>query len=51
MVQKTRLREELDNAEKISEKLAIEKIILQVESKINQFQLRRGRRGVVFKAL
>ncbi len=51
LAQKTRLREELDNAEKISEKLAIEKIILQVESKINQFQLRRGRRGIVLKAL
>ena len=49
--QKTRLREELDNTDKISEKLAIEKIILQVESKINQFQLRRGRRGIIFKAL
>ncbi len=46
LAQKTRLREELDNAEKISEKLAIEKIILQVESKINQFQLRRGKRRV-----
>jgi len=51
IAQKRRLREELDNTEKLSEKLAIEKIILQVESKINQFQLRRGRRGVVSKAL
>jgi len=48
LAQKSRLREELDNTEKISEKLAIEKMILQVESKINQFQLRRG---IVFKAL
>jgi len=31
---------------KISEKLAIEKMILQVESKINQFQLRKGQFGV-----
>ncbi len=50
VAQKSRLREELDNTEKISEKLAIEKIILQVESKINQFQLRRGKFGV-YKAL
>ena len=46
VAQKSRLREELDNTEKISEKLAIEKIILQVESKINQFQLRRDKFGV-----
>jgi len=46
LAQKRRLREELDNTEKLSEKLAIEKIILQVESKINQFQLRRGKRRV-----
>jgi predicted DNA-binding protein YlxM (UPF0122 family) len=44
--QKRRLREALDNTEKISEKLAIEKMILQVESKINQFQLRKGQFGV-----
>ncbi len=46
LAKKRRLREELDNTEKLSEKLAIEKIILQVESKINQFQLRRGKRRV-----
>ncbi len=51
LAQKRRLREALDNTEKFSEKLAIEKMILQVESKINQFQLRRGKRGIVFKAL
>ena len=51
LAQKRRLREALDNTEKFSEKLAIEKMILQVESKINQFQLRRGKRGVVWKAL
>ncbi len=51
LAQKRRLREALDNTEKFSEKLAIEKMILQVESKINQFQLRRGKRGVVGKAL
>ena len=51
VAQKSRLREELDNTEKISEKLAIEKIILQVESKINQFQLGRSKSGVVWKAL
>jgi len=51
LAQKRRLREALDNTEKFSEKLAIEKMILQVESKINQFQLRRGRRGTVWKAL
>ncbi len=51
LAQKRRLREALDNTEKFSEKMAIEKMILQVESKINQFQLRRGRRGIVLKAL
>jgi len=51
LAQKRRLREALDNTEKFSEKLAIEKMILQVESKINQFQLRRGRRGIVCKTL
>ena len=38
--QKRRLREELDNTEKILEKLAIEKMILKVDSKINELQLR-----------
>ena len=51
LAQKRRLREALDNTEKFSEKLAIEKMILQVESKINQFQLRRGRRGDILKAI
>ncbi len=46
LAQKRRLREALDNTEKFSEKLAIEKMILQVESKINQFQLIRFKRGV-----
>lgn len=46
LAQKRRLREALDNTEKLSERLAIEKMILQVESKINQFQLRKGRYGV-----
>ena len=51
IAQKRRLREALDNTEKFSEKLAIEKMILQVESKIKQFQLRQSRRGGVCKAL
>jgi predicted DNA-binding protein YlxM (UPF0122 family) len=46
LAQKRRLREALDKAEKISEKLAIEKMILQVESRINQFQLRKGQFGI-----
>lgn len=44
--QKRRLREELDKTEKFSEKLAIEKMIFQIESKINQFQLRKGTYGI-----
>jgi len=48
--QKRRLREELDNTEKISEKLAIEKMILKVDSKINQIQLRKGQFGI-YKSL
>jgi len=47
LAQKRRLREALDNTEKFSEKLAIEKMILQVESKINQFQLRKSRFGIL----
>ncbi len=45
MAQKRRLREELDITKKLSEKLAIEKMILQVESKIQQIQIRRGQYG------
>ena len=51
LAQKRRLREALDNTEKFSEKMAIEKMILQVESKINQFQLRQSRRGGICKAM
>jgi len=50
VAQKSRLREELDSTEKLSERLAIEKMILQIESKIHQFQLRSGQFGV-YKAL
>ncbi len=45
LAQKRRLREELDITKKLSEKLAIEKMILQVESKIQQIQIRRGQYG------
>ena len=45
MAQKSRLREILDAAKNLSEKLAIEKMILQVESRLHQFQLRRGKFG------
>ncbi len=50
VAQKSRLREELDNTEQLSERLAIERMILQIESKIYQFHLRKSRFGV-FKAL
>jgi len=50
MAQKSRLREELDTAKNLSEKLAIEKMILQVESYLHQFQFRRGQFGD-FKAV
>jgi len=45
MAQKSRLREVLDAAKNLSEKLSIEKMILQVESRLHQFQLRRGQFG------
>lgn len=47
LAQKRRLREELDNTEKILEKLAIEKMILKIDSKINQLQLRNSKYGVL----
>jgi len=45
MAQKSRLREELDAAKNLSDKLAIEKMILQVESRLHQFQFRRSQFG------
>ena len=45
MAQKSRLREELDTAKNLSDKLAIEKMILQVESRLHQFQLKRSQFG------
>jgi len=45
MAQKSRLREGIDAAKNLSEKLAIEKMILQVESRLHQFQLKRGQFG------
>ena len=45
MAQKSRLREEIDSAKNLSEKLAIEKMILQVESRLHQFQLKRSQLG------
>ena len=42
MAQKSRLREGIDSAKNLSEKLAIEKMILQVETRLHQFQLMRG---------
>jgi len=45
MAQKSRLREELDAAKNLSDKLSIEKMILQVESRLHQFQFRRSQFG------
>jgi len=42
MAQKSRLREELDIAKNLSEKLAIEKMILQIEITLHKFHLLRG---------
>ena len=43
--QKSRLREEIDNVGKLSEKLAIEKLLLQISTKIQNFQIYKGQFG------